>query len=131
MVACVWIPIHKQVYILNVMIKTNHVALLALIVMLNASKCVYGVRKFSIFPQAAYTCFRPFLRKPQVRNRISREERKRRSSFSKQLHREMRLKYWKRHAESINELVPFDNDIPDVDPRRYVCQIVSHSPGAL
>ncbi|EKX74006.1 signal peptide containing protein [Theileria equi strain WA] len=69
----------------------------------------------------SFVALRPFLRKPKVRNRISREERKRRSRFSNQLAKELRMKYWERIGKKVNNVVSFPEDQyhdHDIDPKR-------------
>ncbi|XP_953900.1 uncharacterized protein TA06150 [Theileria annulata] len=82
-----------------------------------SSKCTY----ISLESSLAFAPPRPFLRKIKVRNRISRDERKRRSAFSKQLHNELRMKYWQRLKPCVNDVLVFENpgsEIYDIDPKR-------------
>ncbi|BAM39366.1 conserved hypothetical protein [Theileria orientalis strain Shintoku] len=76
----------------------------------------------------AFSPPRPYLRRIKVKNRISRDERKRRSEFSKQLHKELRMKYWRRIDPKINEILKFDDPLAesyDLDPKRgFVVQEV-------
>lgn len=70
-------------------------------------------------PQPAYTALRPFLRKPTVRKRTSREEKKRRSEFHKQLHKELRMKYWTRLDPAVNTVIDYKPEPKDIiDPKR-------------
>ncbi|CDR94342.1 hypothetical protein, conserved [Babesia bigemina] len=66
-----------------------------------------------------YTALRPFLRRPTVTKRTSREEKKRRSEFHKQLHKELRMKYWERLDPAVNTIIQFqpERQAP-IDPKR-------------
>ncbi|KAK1443545.1 hypothetical protein BgAZ_204210 [Babesia gibsoni] len=62
---------------------------------------------------------RPFLRKPKVRNRTTREEKKRRSAFHKQLHKELRMKYWERLSPEVNTVIEYKPEVKEtIDPKR-------------
>ncbi|GBE60499.1 signal peptide containing protein, putative [Babesia ovata] len=66
-----------------------------------------------------YTALRPFLRKPTVTKRTSREEKKRRSEFHKQLHKELRMKYWERLDPAVNNIIQYKPERQvRIDPKR-------------
>eukprot|EP00371_Babesia_bovis_P002177 XP_001610824.1 hypothetical protein [Babesia bovis T2Bo] len=76
----------------------------------------------------AYSVLKPYLRKPKVRNRTTREEKTRRSAFHKQLHKELRMKYWERLDPAVNTIINYNSKTdsgPVIDPKRaFVVQEV-------
>ncbi|GFE54083.1 hypothetical protein protein, putative [Babesia ovis] len=67
----------------------------------------------------AYSVPKPYLRKPKVHKRTPREEKKRRSAFHKQLHKELRMKYWERLDPAVNTVIQYKSESEQtIDPRR-------------
>ncbi|GIX63013.1 signal peptide containing protein [Babesia caballi] len=94
-------------------------ALLAVVTVLLLRPPAPAVRAVERQDKIAYTALRPFLRKPAVTKRPSREEKKRRSEFHKQLHKELRMKYWERLDPAVNSVVQYKPERqPRIDPKR-------------
>ncbi|ORM39552.1 uncharacterized protein BXIN_3088 [Babesia sp. Xinjiang] len=101
-------------------------ALLAVVTVLLLCPLGADTRDTNRHNGVAYTALRPFLRKPKITKRTSREEKKRRSEFHKQLHKELRLKYWERLDPAVNTVIQYKPELEKpIDPKRsFVVQEV-------